>query len=523
MTNLCSGDRRSFSRSPKLVFFIVVASIILAETLAMFLLPLIGGKALWFRLLIDNAILMTLATPALYFFMYRPLAKGVEARAVAAEALRRSNEILDAINALQTRFIERYSDVGVCEKMLEGVAGLTGSPEGYFFEVTHTAPGGPHLRLVAATAKSHIGETIALAVPGTSPTALISHGQDSVLAGVINGGESVISNLPLPELRALPLPEGHLPVESFMAIPLFDCDKLAGIFLVANRPGGYRGEMAAELYPYLLTISKVLRAQMREREKLAAEAALRAARDEAQKAVELKNKFVSLVAHDLNQPLASIILSLGYLERVKEAREGAQGVHIVGQMKKTAEGMQHMISELLDLSRLQSGNLVPRPVRVDISSLATMAIGMSIRSAHKKGIELMNEIPHGTWVHADPDLMGEVLHNLITNAVKFTRPGGTVGVVVPDCRSGVVAVRDDGVGILPSMLPNIFSNEVKTSTPGTQGEKGTGLGLPLCKDIMLAHGGDLRVESERGKGTICYLTLPPLPSEASAPASNTVA
>jgi len=109
---------------------------------------------------------------------------------------------------------------------------------------------------------------------------------------------------------------------------------------------------------------------------------------------------------------------------------------------------------------------------------------------------------------ADRALFPQVIQNLVSNSIKFCNPGGHVVIFAPEGGGSVIAVRDTGVGVRPDMVPNLFKPEIKTTTPGTAGEKGTGLGLPMCKEILEAHGGAIRVESEPGKGSVFHAELP---------------
>ncbi len=128
--------------------------------------------------------------------------------------------------------------------------------------------------------------------------------------------------------------------------------------------------------------------------------------------------------------------------------------------------------------------------------------------ANRKEIDLICKVPTKTRLYADPDLLGRVMENLITNAIKFCNKGDKITIFVPEGEKGVIAVQDTGTGIREVYKPDLFKYEEKTSDIGTSGEKGTGLGLPLCQDIMKAHGGMLEFESEPGKGTTFFARLP---------------
>jgi signal transduction histidine kinase len=238
-------------------------------------------------------------------------------------------------------------------------------------------------------------------------------------------------------------------------------------------------------------------------------AELEVARRNAEDATKLKDKFVSLVAHDLRSPFTSM---LGLLRMMDENGNGSQLSEkqklILDRVGRSGEGLLKMIEELLNISRLQTGTILVRPKFVDATFTVNMVVSTLDHLSKSKKIEIVNEVPKGTMLYADFDLIQEVLVNLVSNAIKFTNPGGRIAIFVPEGRRSVIAVRDTGVGISASFLPKIFRYEEKTTTSGTNGERGSGLGLPLSAEIMLAHGGTLRAESKPGEGAVFYAELP---------------
>ncbi|MBI5814453.1 MAG: PAS domain S-box protein [Nitrospinae bacterium] len=238
-----------------------------------------------------------------------------------------------------------------------------------------------------------------------------------------------------------------------------------------------------------------------------AEEELRNAKEMAEEATRLKDKFVSLVSHDLRAPLSSV---MSYLKLVMDDNESltSENASMLGRTVAICGGMVNMIDRLLNISRLQTGAIRLRPRFLDARSVAAHALESVSPLAEQKGVELRNEVARGTRLYGDFEMLAEVAQNLVSNAVKFCRKGDTVTVFNPPGRPCSLAVKDTGVGVNPALLPDIFRHEVKTTTPGTAGEPGTGLGLPFCRDIMEAHGGTLEVESVPGAGSVFTLTLP---------------
>ncbi len=243
-------------------------------------------------------------------------------------------------------------------------------------------------------------------------------------------------------------------------------------------------------------------------ERKRAEEELRKAKESAEEATRLKDKFVSLVSHDLRGPLATMI---GFLKLAVDdpdapiAPEAAKRINIA---IDSAGKMNDLIEELLSISRLKTGKIQPKFRFLDANYLALKILIAFGPTAQAKGVILENDIPEKHRLYADPTLFYQVLQNLVSNAVKFCRKGDRIRLFIPDGKPSTIAVSDTGVGIDPSRAARLFSYEEITSTIGTAGESGTGLGLPLSRDIMLAHGGNLLIESKPDKGATLLATLP---------------
>lgn len=230
-----------------------------------------------------------------------------------------------------------------------------------------------------------------------------------------------------------------------------------------------------------------------------------AAKESAEEATKLKDKFISLVSHDLKNPLSSM---QGLLKLLVEDRNigSEKAGQMIAMALESSRNMQDIINDLLQLGRFKAGGLHPAYDDVNPHFIAVKATMALAPFATDKEIRIINDIPLAAMLSADESLLLEVFKNLLSNAIKFSHNGGTVRFYLSD--KTTVAIEDFGTGIQPSVLPNIFSYEVKTSMPGTVGEGGTGLGLPLCMEIIRAHGGDIRISSEEGNGTTFYVVLP---------------
>lgn len=243
-------------------------------------------------------------------------------------------------------------------------------------------------------------------------------------------------------------------------------------------------------------------------ERKKAEDELRAAKAKAEDATRLKDKFVALVAHDLRSPFASMMGLLHILGDRKAVIEDTESQNVMDRVFKNGDRMVKMIDQLLNISRLQTGKIVPNPRFFKAHMAAAVTIGAVNHSATEKGVVIINEVPVDMRLYADSALFDEALINFLSNAIKFCSSGDKITVFAPKGLNSAIAVQDTGKGIEPAAIPNLFKHEVTTSTRGTAGEMGTGLGLPFSLDIMKAHGGDISVESEPGKGSVFCAILP---------------
>ncbi|MBI3794906.1 MAG: sensor histidine kinase [Nitrospinae bacterium] len=235
---------------------------------------------------------------------------------------------------------------------------------------------------------------------------------------------------------------------------------------------------------------------------------LREEKENAENATRLKDKFVALVSHDLKSPLLGIIELLKVMD--SDAKKPLDSEHSA-RLKKilnSSRGLVKMINKLLDVNQLQIGAITPAKMKINCHGLVERHIELVRFLAEKKGVCIRNNVPPGMFVTADPDLLGECVSNLLSNAIKFCDGGREVTVFNPGVAPTTLAVRDDGPGVDEQFLPGLFRREIKTSSMGTGGERGTGFGLPFCNDIMKAHGGSITVESETGLGSTFYLVLP---------------
>jgi PAS domain S-box-containing protein len=227
----------------------------------------------------------------------------------------------------------------------------------------------------------------------------------------------------------------------------------------------------------------------------------------AESATKLKDKFVALVAHDMRSPLTGVH---GLLKHVLDRDESALPDYATKSISRAVQSCEKMIklSEgLLDLEMYRTGKIEPACEVVDAWPCVIEAIAGIEHQFSGKGVSLLNRVPEQSFQFADPKLLTRVIQNMLTNALKFSKSGATVTVFIPEGSPSTIAVEDTGVGIRAEKIANLFEYTGSVSTTGTGGERGTGMGLPMSYEIVKAMGGNLRVESQEGKGSVFYIDL----------------
>ncbi|MDH5543244.1 MAG: response regulator [Nitrospinota bacterium] len=292
-------------------------------------------------------------------------------------------------------------------------------------------------------------------------------------------------------------------IECYSGTPLFGSDgRSLGILVILDRNPMVNRVMTESMLEIFATRVAA------ELERCQYEEDIRKAKDDAVKATELKDKFLSLVSHDLKTPLSSINGSIQLLKRENTTLRSENLGKFIALAESAGKQMGNLIDEVLTISRFKTGKLKLNCSFFD-PYFAVYKVQENVRTlAEAKNIILENKVIKNKRLFADSQLLTEILANLMTNAIKFTNPGGTVALSFDEDKMNTIVIEDNGIGISAKNLKKIFSFEEKTTTLGTSGEVGTGMGLPLCKEMVEAHGGNLKVESALNKGTRFYVSLP---------------
>ncbi|WP_367866857.1 MASE3 domain-containing protein [Pedobacter sp. WC2423] len=222
-----------------------------------------------------------------------------------------------------------------------------------------------------------------------------------------------------------------------------------------------------------------------------------------------KDKFFSIIAHDLRNPFTSLISFSELIYKNVNRLSPEKIESLAMRMNDSAKQAYVLLENLLHWSKMQTGVLKPDLQELDVVELFNEIKHISSSIAVAKGIEIkIEELPSARIV-ADKQMVSTILRNIIANAIKFSYAGGSVVLNAYDRQDEILfSVTDSGVGIEKKQMELLFKADSSFSTPGTQNETGTGLGLRLCREFVEISGGSIWLESELGLGTTIYFTIP---------------
>lgn len=222
-----------------------------------------------------------------------------------------------------------------------------------------------------------------------------------------------------------------------------------------------------------------------------------------------KDKFFSIVAHDLKNPLHSMLLTSSFLSDNLAKMGKSDLENQISAIFRASSHISDLLENLMKWSKSQRGQIEYSPEIFDIRIVVVDNINLLENTASKKGISLINNVEENSTAYFDINMVSTVVRNLISNAIKFTSSGGKIEISAHKDKSNwVVAVSDNGVGIDEKHIDRIFNIDYNFSTRGTDNETGTGLGLVLCHEFIKFNRGKIWVESEKGKGSNFYFSLP---------------
>lgn len=297
----------------------------------------------------------------------------------------------------------------------------------------------------------------------------------------------------------------------WLGIPLMVEGEVLGLMVVQN----YENENAiTEEHQHLLEmISPQISLSIKRKQ---SERLLRESEKELRASNATKDRFFSIIAHDLKNPFNAIIGFSSLLTDEWSDFDDDDKIAMISSIKSSSEGAYELLMNLLEWSRLQVGKITFEPEFIDYESLIRLNFSLLRTAAEKKNIRLISSGMCDKMVWADPNMIKTVIRNLLTNAIKFTPANGTI---TTNCHKNadfpgmiLLSIEDNGLGISKEECKTLFKLNRSESKTGTDGETGTGLGLVICKEFVEKNKGKIWVKSELGKGSTFFIALPVRPT-----------
>ena len=336
---------------------------------------------------------------------------------------------------------------------------------------------------------------------------------------VIRTGKSLLTNCPESHPDSIGVPKGHPQLTAFLGVPFLWDGKVMGMIGVANREGGYRPEDKDILEALAPTILETILRKRAEEALRHSQEEYRAIAEELRAADSRKNEFLGVLSHELRNPLASIRMGLSVLDRATPG--GAEAANAKQIMHRQAIQLTRLIDDLLDITRISRDKISLQRKREDFNVIVNKAVDDYLGQFSEKGVGLAVKLCNeDLYVNADEVRLIQVVGNLLHNALKFTKAGYDVSVTVSkDCllNEVVLSVEDNGIGIPPEVLPQLFQPFIQVDRTLDRSLGGLGLGLSLIKGLVELHGGTVTSSSDGiGSGAQFTVRLPLLSDIKSA-------
>ncbi len=328
-------------------------------------------------------------------------------------------------------------------------------------------------------------------------------GQAGVWADCVRTREPLIHNnySSLPNKKGMP--KGHSTVIREMVIPLFRDDQIVAILGVGNKLQDYTPR-DIEIASILADMSWDIAQHKRSEEELAVN------NEHLTMLNAEKDKFFSILAHDLRGPFYGL-LGLTDLLANETPNLSAEELRKYGNAtNESVKNIFKLLENLLEWAQFQTGAISFTPQELNVKVIFLQALEHIKSNAAQKDIAITYSMPDELYIRADESMLNSVLRNLLSNAIKFTRRGGSITVKAIDAERGMIkiSVADNGIGMTDAIVERLFKLGEKVKSKGTENEPSNGLGLLLCKEFIVKHGGDIWVESKPNEGSTFFITVP---------------
>ena len=224
---------------------------------------------------------------------------------------------------------------------------------------------------------------------------------------------------------------------------------------------------------------------------------------------EDKVKLISIISHDLKNPMNTIIGLTELLEKKIQHNDLASIDEYARNINNSTQQIRTLLSNLLDWSISLGGKIEFRPIKISLRKIVDEVIGLLEETLKLKSLTIVYDCHEDVEVYVDKEMISTVLRNIISNSIKFSHPNSDIKISCERKEDQVsISILDQGIGMSEKTISRLFKAGHLQSSNGTKSEKGTGIGLMLCKDFLHKHNSDVKIESEEGKGSIFKFNLP---------------
>lgn len=224
--------------------------------------------------------------------------------------------------------------------------------------------------------------------------------------------------------------------------------------------------------------------------------------------LSIKNRILSIIAHDLKNPLTAIVGILSLLNDKTKDKKSEEYTYIT-EATRASKKLQEQMENILEWARIQTKEIFYSPKDISIAAYVKDSVSLLKETAEQKNISITIEDYTSHYAYADGRMVSTIIRNLVNNAIKFTDENGKILIKAEeDAQSVILHIKDNGIGMDQETVSILFNKEMNTSTFGTNNEKGSGLGLKICHDFVVSNKGTIEINSEKGKGTTITIKLP---------------
>jgi len=423
-----------------------------------------------------------------------------------SENISKNNALLDIIRHGITQFVVSYSSKDISNYLLPKLMELTHCRFGFIGKINIKENQHKILEIQSCSDFNALEKWQEYFCDNSQPSQFREF--NSLIGNVFDQGEVIICNQPMNDIRLQSFDSKNIPFNNFLGIPIYYGDDLVGMYGLADSEQPFSSQSIEFLQPFTLTYGVIINANELAQIELQHRIALENSTIEAKKANQAKSVFLSNMSHELRTPLNAILGFTQLLEFGDDSNPlNEDQLDSIVEIKVASEHLLALINEVLDLSKIESGQIELLKETIDITQLFQQCENMLSSVAGSKTINLEFEKTEQK-IFTDAKRLKQILINLITNAIKYNKENGDVIVSATNLGNAIrFRIKDTGIGIPSDRMHELFSSFHRLSAENSNIE-GTGIGLVISQKLVNFLGGNIEVESQENVGSVFYFDLP---------------